>query len=240
MPSVDVSWNGKCLDHQIQKELCEKIAQLGALSNEFYKEYLKEEVHSTLYNAGELIKDVLISTKILEYQSVSPELIQDNKVKFFTKDICLYGIDFPLYDIRNNNSYFPHYTDNKISFVFVRSNVPGLDGQLEEVCHLKPDEEHPSGQLALISPVVDLRYYLEGWMKRFLGWVKHFFIPDLFYWAWCDFPGYKRYLDYDPQDRKTADTIFLKLLDEFAAEAKSFTEYIYRLEEEEDEEESTN
>lgn len=36
-------------------------------------------------------------------------------------------------------------------------------------------------------------------------------------------------LDYDPQDRKSVDTIFLRLLDEFADEAKEHTEYIYSL-----------
>jgi len=229
MPSIDATWKGKCLDRQVHAALCGKIAQIADLSNEFYKDYLKQDVHSTFYNADDLIEDVLIPVYMLEGQPIQTWRKLDNSKKYLACDIHLYGIDFPLYDPRNDTPPFALHTSNKISFVFICSDDPVLEGRLVEVYRKKPDNDRPSGQPVLISPVLDLRYYLLGWTTHLLGWVKHFYIPDMFYWLGVSLAGYERYSDYDPLDRVTADNLFTALLEEFACEAKDFTEYIKNL-----------
>lgn len=111
----------------------------------------------------------------------------------------------------------------------MRSDSPELDGRLVEVYHKKPDNVHPSAQLCLKTPSLDLRYYLLGWITHLLGWVKHFYIPEMYYWLGESLIGYERFVEYDPHNRKTAENLFTELLVEFADDAKGFTEYIKSL-----------
>jgi len=226
MPSVDASWKGQCVDHQVQHTLCGKIAQLSDLSNGFYKEYFKLDIHSTLYDGNNIIKDVHIPVHMLEGHSSPTGSKLDEKGKYIIENVSLFGIEFPLYDPRNYTPPFPLGTSNKISFVFIRCDFPVLDGRLVEVYHTKPDDLHPSGQTILMNPSLDLRYYLETWMMGLLGWVKHFYIPTMFYWLYGNYSGYGRYSVYDPNDQKSRETLFVGLLDEFDESAKGFTEYI--------------
>lgn len=226
MPSVDASWSGKCVDRLVQQELKEKIVQLGDISNNFCNEYFKLDIKSTIYDSDQILEDVLIPVYLLGENPVPAGSKVDGNGRYFTNNVRLYGLQFPLYDPRNYTPPFALRTGNKISFVFIHSDDASLDGQLVSVARTKPDELHPSGQLIIRSPVVDLRYYLEIWMMDFLGWVKHFYIPDMYYWLYGTYSGYANYTKYDPRDRQTCDEVFRSLLTSFSEDAKGFTECI--------------
>src|SRR5437879_3755073 len=47
---------------------------------------------------------------------------------------------------------------------------------------------------------IHLRYYCEEWMDGLLGFVKHYYVPDMEYWRYEALSGYGRYLGLDPSD----------------------------------------
>jgi hypothetical protein len=63
-------------------------------------------------------------------------------------------------------------------------------------------------------------------MTKFLGWVKHFYIPDLYYWLYGDYSGYEEIYSNTPKDVGTGSEYFKQLVDSFREEAESYTEMI--------------
>ncbi len=104
----------------------------------------------------------------------------------------LFGIDFQLFDLRN---LYPN--SDRISFVFLESpELPALTGLLVQVenqaqCHLYSSEVIQSADWYISTPTIHLRYYLEEWSDLLFGWVKYFFVPDLYYWRYKSLPEYE-------------------------------------------------
>ena len=101
---------------------------------------------------------------------------------------------------------------------------PALNGSLVyvedvEQCRQYKSEEIRTAQAFLDSPNIHLRYYYEEWMDHFLGWVKHFFIPDLAYWRYEPNSGYERFRDL-PRDDKTRDEFWSVLKESFTEEVE--------------------
>jgi hypothetical protein len=141
--------------------------------------------------------------------------------------ITLSGVEFPLYDPRSYTIPFALGRSKRMSFVFVQSEEPELNGRIVQVRPVN-QQHRLSGMspLVLVNPVIDLRYYLEKWMGSFLGWVKHFYVPEMNYWVWSENAGYHDYLGKVTKDRVTAEQHFDRLLKAFSEEAESFTEEI--------------
>jgi len=104
----------------------------------------------------------------------------------------LFGIDFQLFDPRN---LYPN--SERLSFVFLENpELPALTGLLAQVenraqCHLYSSEVIRSADWYLSTPTIHLRYYLEEWSNLLFGWVKYFFVPDLYYWRYESLPEYE-------------------------------------------------
>jgi len=112
------------------------------------------------------------------------------------------------------------------NFVFLRSKNPDLDGLMVEAIILNDASPlKSSAEILLRVPEIDLRYYLERWTNDLLGWVKHFFLPELMYWAWTENPGASEYNSFDPGDQMARDEILLYLREAFIAEAEDWKNY---------------
>lgn len=253
MPSVVVSWNGQCRDRDVQKSLCSKMTELGEVSLRLFNDFFGAELKNTHYDCQVIPGKTLLSDSLFHKQSIPSNLVkmdensigvdrvklfgegypslhfgEFNNHMFVVDNVKLFGIEFVLFDPRKFNSPFTLANNDKMSFVFLHSEEIELDGRMVQVGHLLQDRKaEPSGfnGYLLMAPELDLRYYLEHWIGEFLGWVKHFYVPNLAYWAWGDNPSYSGYEQYAPDDHQARDEIFLYLRDRFIEEAEYWKAY---------------
>lgn len=223
MPSLEATWSGKCKNRQSQKDLCQKLLRLSEISTGKYREYFGLNVQPTIYSEPEGEGDYLISPEIFGGNKPPENIEKVESGVYLGKKIGLYGLDLPLYDPRNYTAPFALGESNRISFVFIRSQDPELDGLLVQAFSV--NQQHSLRSVAstvLGVPVLDLRYYLLDWTSKFLGWVKHFYVPELNYWLYGKFTYYGLYKDLEPT-RKLGDYYFDRLLADFNEEANNFT-----------------
>jgi hypothetical protein len=224
MPTVLVTWSGRCPDAASREALCGCLEQLAAISQ-------------SLYDSPPPIKkfDAAIEGTILMSGSVFGSPPQGAGVNpagedpagenlFSIEGASLFGIEFLLFDPRSTiPQVFP--SEGRVSFVFLRHENPELDGLVVQVedrqrCQLYLSDDIKRADWYLKLPEIDLPYYLELSMNDLLGWVKHFYIPSLHFWAWREDPGYEQFADVDPRDHSYRDLFFADLLERFKAEIK--------------------
>lgn len=226
MPSVEATWSGKCTNRQSQKDLCQKLLRLSEISIGKYQEYFGINVQPTIYGEPGGEEDYLISPGIFGGNKPPEKIEKVESGVYLGRKIGLYGLDFPLYDPRNYTAPFALCESNRISFVFIRSQDPELDGLLVQAFSV--NQQHSLSSVAstvLGVPVLDLRYYLEQWTGKFLGWVKHFYVPDLYYWLYGDLTNYNLYKGLE-STRKLDESYFEGLLADFNEQADNFTKAI--------------
>lgn len=226
MPSVEVTWSGKCTNRQNQKDLCQKLLRLSEISIGKYQEYFGLNVQPTIYSEPEGEEDYLISPEIFGGNKPPENIEKVESGVYIGKKIGLYGLDLPLYDPRNYTAPFALGESNRISFVFIRSQDPELDGLLVQAFSV--NQQHSLSSVAttvLVVPVLDLRYYLLDWTSKFLGWVKHFYMPNLCYWLYGDLKKYNLYKGLE-STRKLGESYFEGLLADFNVQADNFTKDI--------------
>lgn len=247
MSSVIVGWKGKCHSQKKQKELCKFIDQLAEVSHSFYEEPPKVK-HFDGYIEGEIllpgsllkfspnrlpseVEVVEAKEKIWNWKTGK---LEARVVKYFLlRKVHLYGIEFYLYDPR------PNAYKNRVSFVFLsHDKVPALNGKVVEVedhdeCQRYTTETIKQADWYLTEPSGILRYYLEPWFDYFLGWIKYFFIPNLYFWRREDLPGYsqlKRNLDEElvgVNDKVyLRNKVFNDILEKFKSEAIELTRLV--------------
>lgn len=226
MPGVVVSWSGKCRDHRAQEALCARLAEISAVSCQMIHDEFGADIAPIHYESGTRLEKALVRGLLFGEQSGPPWMEELEKGLFLMRNVRLYGLEFPLHDPRRFNSIMMRAHEYQLSFVFLRSDDPLLDGHMVQVHRVNP--AHPLSSTApfiLSSPELDLRYYLENWTAELLGWVKRFFIPDLSYWVWRDNQGYEGYEQYAPDDQRARDEIFLYLCEAFIKEAADWRKY---------------
>ena len=228
MPSVVVSWNGQCRDQALQQSLCSKMSELFEVSSRLFNVFFHGRINKTYFDGRIYPGKVLLSSYLFSGQSIPPTLEKVGKVLYTTGGSGLYGLQFPLFDPRKFNSPLTLANNDNLSFIFLRSADPGLDGRMVQMLRPQRNEyKSPAAayEYLLAAPEIDLRYYLERWMGELLGWVKHFYVPNLSYWAWIDNPGYAGYEQISPDDRHARDEIFFYLRDAFEGEAEAWKSY---------------
>lgn len=227
MPTVVVSWSGQAADHKAQEDLCGKLAELAEISCRMYAEFFKSAVEPRRYDGLDSKRKMLVHQSVFHQQTIPAGLEQVGEGVYLAPEGVLYGLEFTLFDPRRHNSPLMEAHTYDLSFVFLRSEHPGLDGWVARVGRVNP--AHSLSQFSdtvLDMPQLDLRYYLESWIGELLGWVKHFYMPNLWYWRWGDYPGYLGYEQYAPTDRRARDEIFWYLRDAFVREAEAWTAYM--------------
>lgn len=223
MPSVVVSWMGRFPDRAVQKELCTCLMPIAEASHRLYCDFFEIQVKPRLHEGNNPYSTALLSQSVFGKLPPAEELQPVGKNLFLVRDVSLYGLEFVLFDPRRFNSSLLMAHSYDASFVFLRSDDPDLDGLMVEAIPLNDDSPLKSSADTLLRvPEIDLRYYLERWMNDLLGWVKHFFLPDLMYWAWTENPGASEYNSYHSGDRKARDEILLYLREALVAEAEDW------------------
>ena len=236
------------LDGELDEQLCAEIGRLARCSYLLYEEYFQHKIDPIFYEGGRVAKKVLLGRDLF-YRRPVPEGIKKleeatsfkemitlyrpdgsasasgfREEVYLIEQLALYGVEFRLYDPRAYNYPFGVTSSLDTSFVFLRSDHPDLDGRLVQVRKLNPKGPlAPFGELILHTPTLDLRYYLEGWTRRLLDWVKHFHVPDLYYWLYVDSREATQYQGIPPGDRAAARSAFDRLLEDFTGEARAFT-----------------
>jgi len=68
-----------------------------------------------------------------------------------------------------------------------------------------------------------LRYKFEEWMDFLLGWIKHFYIPDLRYWRYDELSAYEwQFSKTNPKDTHRRDQLFGILKESLVMECKGW------------------
>jgi hypothetical protein len=141
-------------------------------------------------------------------------------------ELRLHGIDFRLYDPRG---LYPGA--DRMSFVFLESSkLPSVNGCIalvenKEQCQVYGSDAIRSADWLVSTPNIHLRYCREEWSDRLLGWLKYFYIPNLFFQRWEDMPHYEELRTlFDEQCARlgiqsTKEFAFDILLDEFESES---------------------
>jgi hypothetical protein len=214
---------GQFPDRVVQKELCTCLTPITEVSHRLYCDFFGIQVEPRLHDGSKVYPTALLSQSVFG-EPPPPEGLQPaGKSLFLVRDVSFYGLEFVLFDPRRFNSSLMMAHRYDVSFVFLHSNNPDLDGLMVEMIHLSDDNPLKStADILLRVPELDLRYYLESWMNDLLGWVKRFFLPELAYWAWTKNAGASGYDSFDPGDRKARDEILLYLREAFVAEAEDW------------------
>ena len=221
---VETVWKGRCVSHKVQQELCEKIILLENISNEMYQLYYREQVTSILYNGKDACDQVLLAGALFDNE-LEPSMIREiGKNIYLGEEIMLFGLEFPFYVPTFYFRSCPPGSGNRMSFVFLRCENPELNGRLVAPYTLNP--QHPLNgvsHIILDNPKLDLPRCMENWMIRLLGWIKRFYITNLFYCINSDKPKNTEFNRNSINNSLTADENFRLLLDAFSDTAKEFS-----------------
>ena len=215
MASVDVAWSGQCPSREVQQDLCRFIEELARCSHSFFAEppleceetpeppqikHWDTSIRGRILVFRDLLEGVSAKQCGIEIVETEEETV-DDELRTITASVRwpllheadLYGIEFLLYDPRDweNNGV----AEDRMSFVFLAHQSPDLNGRLvmvedHEECQYYRRETIKEADWYLARPSMTLRYYLEPWFDYFMGWIKYFFMPDLYYWHYDDMAGY--------------------------------------------------
>jgi hypothetical protein len=219
LPSVDITWLGKCTDRLVQENLVAKICEFSEISGRFYREFYHEEPKQKIYEDLVIDDKTPIARYLFMGESVSKNIHELDSRDYLGNDISLYGVEFTLFDPRVNRA-----ESSVMSFVFIRSSNEYLDGRMVSIVPLDtigPINNYCPFRLSI--PSLDVRYYLDHWINEFLSWVKRFYISNLHF---CDpdgFFGYNEYKNVPLGDPRTKDKIFQKICHSFEEEATDFS-----------------
>ena len=150
------------------------------------------------------------------FQTGEEGIFKEPRDLFIAKKVNLYGLEFRLFDPRDYDT-----ADNRIRFVFASiDSCPSINGLLVYVedhkeCCKYENSLIKDADLFLTGLHVHLRYYAEHWMDKLLGYIKYFYIPNLYYWRYDDLSGYDRLLKLVSEfGGKEAESKILNMLKE--------------------------
>jgi hypothetical protein len=237
MPSVIVSWTGQCRDASLRGDLCDKLAELARVSDWFLGDVtgvkrFDQQIGGKILLADSALevehlkrtldaeKSLKTSTGLSNLSSAedlsldeSGRLVHtlklggpDPSAIFSLRDAAIWGSEFRLPTI------YPD--ENRVSFVFLLCANPTLNGTVVQVEDKQQCKQFESKAIRgadwfLHGPSTHLRYTFEEWMDFLLGWIRHFYIPDLRYWRYEWLPNYEwLFSKIDSKDLHQRDRLF--------------------------------
>ena len=218
MPFVDAVWNGQCADRKIQQELCEQLLRVSDLSSQKFKSFFGKPSNPVLYDDPDQEAEYLVCESVFTGRVPTSKLNKVDNGIYLAKKLSLYGVEFPLFDPRFLNPPFFMGTNDRMSFVFTRSCEPELDGLLAQTFPV--NNQHVLCGLCsqvLDTPALGVRDGRVAWMSELLGWVKHFFIPNLNYWIPGENSRDSQHQDLG-RDQQNQAFVFEKILMDFLRE----------------------
>ena len=266
MSSVVVSWKGRCVEREAQKELLffahllaqhhqARWAELPAPRPKVLEVLNKQRSEGLpqLPDIRKLDRDlsgrIVVCSDVMENESVFAaeaarlglpcERLERNSTSLRSaltlNRLRVRGVDFRLFDPRG---LYPG--EDRMSFVFLASEAPFLDGLLGLVhdrkrCETSPNPLVGAADWYIECPFVHLRDYLMAWFADLLAWMKFFFIPDLRYYPAEDLGEYEKLrraleqLQSKIGVSETRSQSFDQLVNAFSREADRWTQDISKL-----------
>ena len=216
MGSVIAHWRGRCADEAKQRDLLTKIEELAAISHGYFEEPVEVRRFDEVIEGNIVVDpDVAIAGGMRE---------QDREQFLSAGRVRLEGIEFRLYDGRR---MYPG--DDRMSFVFASfDGNPQLDGSLvyvedREECRKYRHEQIAAADRYLTDPHIHLRYYYEEWLDSLVGWIQHWYIPDLYYWRYEESQGFSFFERFD-RDYTTRDAFWIYLKHAYRDEVEGKSE----------------
>ncbi|SRR6266487_763288 len=251
MPSVIVSWTGHCREDSARRDLCDKLAEIAQLGTPFLgapaviKRFdhqiggnillstaaLEQEGLSQAINAERLPETsvglALLTSGEDPSQKERPDLVHTPKLGESSSSLILSLSSASLVGIEFRFPNFYSEDENRVSFVFLLSPNPALDGLVVQVENKKECQEFKNKAIRgadwfLRKSSIHLRQHCEEWMDFLLGWLKRFYIPDLRYWRHDWLPGYEWLSKIDPNNIGQRDQLFEVLKESLAMECRSW------------------
>lgn len=233
MPSVFATWSGQCRDPEIRQELCSRLNDI-AWSQRTLLEARGSPIDIRPYNHT-LCGSVAVHVDLL-LDSGTHQVALDENGFSIRETLDVYGVQFSLptiYSDENRVSFLFVVDDDPAldgTLVHVAERPrPSFPIRLNVVRSRDPDsgrvriaiEDNPSAKQevdaidgtdwVIVNPRIHLRYLFESWLDDLLGWIKHFYVPDLWFWRYEDLPGYGRFLPFDRKDEALRDDLFNRL-----------------------------
>jgi hypothetical protein len=216
MAGVEVLWQGCCCDDQTQRQLVDKVNQLGKLLEASY-----------LFDGKTTYDNVLFSATVFEGEKCPEGLQKLDAAVYLAEKIGLFGCEIPVFNPPFRKTKLGHQPNHKMSFVFVRSQNPALNGRIVNPKRRSP--HHPlyrDGGWMLESPSINLYGFSQDWMADFLRWVKSNYIPKLQYWVGMQECSKGTYLKAGHRQLGEAEVEFEGLLRRYAEQVQSFLDPI--------------
>ncbi|HWG03961.1 MAG TPA: hypothetical protein VG271_03010 [Beijerinckiaceae bacterium] len=269
MGSVLATWKGALADRAAQDELLTYIERFAELSAEFLKPKpklptfsevlagrrrqgvperpIRETIDRTV-GGGVLIRSDIFADKTAFPDAVRqaglpleiPQLEPDYPLAR-VGSASLHGCDFQLFDPRR---LYPGA--DRLTFVFMTCpEAPFLDGRLvsarpiAEVSN-KLDDVARGASWFLECPFIHLRYVLEDWTFRLFCWVRHFFMPELYWWGGEELIHYEeekavfQRLEADDGREAAKQAGFFILMESFRADAEAWGGHFAEMRDKED------
>ncbi len=231
MGSVVVTWTGRAQDEATRRSLTERIVALAQGHDEFFKERHWEPHEIKTYDC--VLPEVLVDASMLPAGLSSSRLTPATPGYGAIRDLQVFGVAFSLPTL--------YLSNNWVSFVFIVDEDPALNGLLVRFDEpaapslavplnfasagsnltriwVTTDEERDEANRifeqskpVITVPQIHLRYAWEKLMDDLLGWVKHFYLPDLYYWRYDEYPGYEQYAGVDRSDTDYREALFGRL-----------------------------
>jgi len=214
MPSVMVGWGGRCTDPRKRGGLTRKLIELGGICHSLFDPPLPIARAVTGIAGRILVSPHLFLPK--EEAEAAGKFIE-------LAELELSGVEFRFFDPRNI-----YKGEDRISFVFAelpgRPETTGTIVQIEPkaLCALYDDPAIKAADHLVRRANIHLRYYCEDWMDSLLGFVKHYYVPDMEYWRYENLSGYGRYLGLDPSDEGERERQWNSILASFMQEARQY------------------
>src|SRR5690348_4735313 len=216
MPSVYVSWSGQCRDAETRQALCNKLSDIAwsqrlLLNARVAPGHDLVEIRS--YNHT-LCGPVALRADLLPAAPTGNRLTPLAENFFSLREtIEVYGIEFSLPTIYHGDDRvsFVFLVDEDPALDGILVHVaqrprPSLVVSMNVIHEQDPESGRRRVSIGddrrgrqevdaieatdwvLVRPRVHVRYAFESWLDDLLGWIKHFYIPDLWFWRYEDLP----------------------------------------------------
>ena len=244
MGSIIVSWSGSCPERSVRERLISGLQPIARLSHSYFDHTPAVAVFDERVDGGVVCQAVGdkydAAVPIADGDEEDPggalgvELRPAGPLNtpvpvsgplYAVPSAELHGIAFRLYDGRG---LYPD--EDVLSFVF--ATFPGDAPPFSRMVQVLPSDRREAATqpvvrdaaCCLLRPEIHLRYYCEQWVNILLGMVKYFFVPDLYWWAYEECPGYSELhatLSGMDDDGTLADRAFAMLAEELRTEVES-------------------
>jgi hypothetical protein len=214
MSSVMVRWEGRCADPEVREKLAIRLQALAEQTNKAFPDRTSYRCWNRIVTGKILVsgavlgrREVGLGTTIRAGGPVAPEPKNAPEYLAPIPYVRLQGVEFRL----PNNFY---RDEDRISFLFASQgrhvDLPWVLVQVEDrvQCQSYKSETIRNADLLLTPPGMRMRYIGEEWVNELLGWIKHYYLNDLYYWSRKSFTGYESFEILDPKNTRERELIW--------------------------------